>query len=335
MRGCMGLGYDWSDYLAGVQAPANARVTSPNGDVLVFDDSGTPDYTIPHAGSGSDGDIDKDPSSPFYGWTNLQKAAYAAAQGVIVGTDALRASIDPVTNIIPQSAIAANQAALSQLATTDPTVKAALLTLQTGAFGSNTAAVSAANQSLDDAALLADAQNELASLINAGEIFADTIPAGMNVSGATGLITRQQWIDDYISVAKGGQPTNRIAAQARVDAQTASDAAAAAAVASSATSSGVALVASPSASSGPPLGPADISSPSVPPGAGHVSIPFQPYPSTIGPSGTPALTSPVATSTGMLPSLTSLFANPLVLAGAAGVGVLMLSRKKKQPRRRR
>lgn len=122
--------YTWSDYLAGSQAPANARVTSPNGDVVVFDLSGIPDYTIPHALSGKDADVEHDPSSQFFGWTNVQKNAFLAAKGYVVATDALSAAavVRPGETVatVPQAAIDASQAALKVLATTDPKVKAAL-----------------------------------------------------------------------------------------------------------------------------------------------------------------------------------------------------------------
>lgn len=126
MRGCMGLGDDWADYVRLGYGPPNGRVTSPNGDVVVFDNTGGPDYTIPHAGSGTDADVEHDTGSPFYGWTGREKAAYQAAQGVVVATDALSAAavFDPSTQrmMIPQSAIDASQAKLVQEAAANPKV---------------------------------------------------------------------------------------------------------------------------------------------------------------------------------------------------------------------
>lgn len=126
MRGCMGLGYDWNDYLRTGNGPPGGRVTSPNGDVLTFDDTGGPDMLMSHPGAGTDADMEHDPASPFYGWTNREKAAYGAAQGVVVATDQIRAGavFDPSTQrmTVPQGVINASQAKLVQEAAANPKV---------------------------------------------------------------------------------------------------------------------------------------------------------------------------------------------------------------------
>ncbi len=124
------LGDGWSDYLATGRGPAGGSVTSPNGDVLYFDSEGGPDHTVLHATSGADKDVEKDPNSQFFGWTELQKAQFFAAKGVTgLLTDAVRATATPVANGVSTydpGAVAANDAALAAAAKADAVVAAAL-----------------------------------------------------------------------------------------------------------------------------------------------------------------------------------------------------------------
>lgn len=191
------LGDAWSDYVSNGFGPPNGQVTSPNGDIEVFDENGNPDHTILHQGSGTDADVDKDTSSPFYGWTNLQKAAYSAAQGVVVATDALSAAAvvlpgDSVATV-PQSAIDASQARLVALAASDPTVAAALAVDKTGSFGSTVAARSAVDQAADNAQTVADANMWADSIAKAD-------PQGFSPAD------QAAWVDNYVATVSAGAP---------------------------------------------------------------------------------------------------------------------------------
>lgn len=191
------LGDAWSDYTSTGQGPAGGSITSPNGDVVVFDSTGQPDYTIPHQGSGTDADVNKDPASPFYGWTNTQVNALQAATGTVVLTDAIRAagviqSGDSVPTV-PQAVVDASQAKLLAIAANDPVVSAALATLQTGAEGSDVAARSATAQTADVAATLADANMWADSIAQADpQGFSDT--------------DRAAWVDNYVTTVSAGAP---------------------------------------------------------------------------------------------------------------------------------
>ncbi|MEP6494497.1 MAG: hypothetical protein ABJF01_17565 [bacterium] len=218
------LGDAWSDYVAQGGGPPGGRVTSPNGDVVVFDANGSPDYTIPRAGGVTDSTVEKDPASPFYGMTALQQAAFYSVQGVPVLTDALRAKGTYVdgSGVASYSAadVAANTAKLAALAASDAKVTAALATLTTGAYGSDVAARSAAAETANAAQLRRDAQAALQAFLAAGAVFSDTLKPGFTYTDdfLRGMISTTQWVEDWISVANGGKPTNANAAAGKIPA---------------------------------------------------------------------------------------------------------------------
>jgi len=131
------LGDAWSDYTSSGRGPAGGSVTSPNGDTVYFDADGGPDHTVLHATSSKDSDVEKDPASQFFGWTQLQKAQFYAAKGATgLLTDAVRATATPVANGVSTydaGAVAANDAALKAAAHKDPVVSAAIEKSNAGA----------------------------------------------------------------------------------------------------------------------------------------------------------------------------------------------------------
>ncbi len=156
------LGDAWTDYLATGRGPAGGRVTSPNGDVVVFDSTGGADYTIPRPGGVTDTTVEKDTSSPFYGWTAQQENAYYAGQGVTnIETDAVKkaAVILPgdTAPTVDAAVVAASDANLLNIAQTDPKVAAALDAARSGAtntadVAARSAVVNAGNAATDAAA---------------------------------------------------------------------------------------------------------------------------------------------------------------------------------------
>lgn len=214
--------YTWTDYLNGAAAPPNGQVTSPNGDIVVFDANGIPDHTIPHPGSGADADVEKDPASPFFGWTNLEKAQYAAARGATdLTTDATVASQaggTPGANgvvAVDPAVQAASDAALRAGSSLNPKVVSAL---NNGIVMPGAAASAAASQAANDEEIKAEANAALQSIIRGGGMFTDTLPPGETFDAAflRGMISTQQWLADYINVAHGGQATNAIAAAGKL-----------------------------------------------------------------------------------------------------------------------
>lgn len=191
------LGDAWTDYTSSGQGPANGRITSPNGDVVVFDSAGQPDYTIPHQGSGRDADVDKDSRSPFYGWTNLEKAALAATQGVIAGTDLISTSAvlrpGDTSPTVAQAVVDASQANLLDIAKNNPKVAAAVAATKTGAFGSDVIERNVIAQAFDDARTLDDANMWADSIATAD-------PLGFSAAD------RAAWIANYVAQAKLGAP---------------------------------------------------------------------------------------------------------------------------------
>jgi hypothetical protein len=221
-RGVIGLGDDWSDYLRNGFGPPGGRITSPNGDVVVFDANGTPDYTIP--ATRTDSTINKDPNSPFFGWTLQEMNAFYAAQGETgMSTDATRAAetykpgalvatVDPATQ-------AASDEALRQFARSNPKVIAALAKLKTGSFHTTAYDTSdAQTKEANEAQLLRDAKALLQTLINDGELFTDTLKPGVAYPDSTlrGMISTAEWLEDYLSVAHGGKPLHALAAAGRL-----------------------------------------------------------------------------------------------------------------------
>lgn len=202
------LGDAWNDYTSTGRGPANGSITSPNGDILLFDAYGNAEGSIPQKGSGSDSAVNQDPSSAFYGWTNLQIAAYWAKQGVIVLTDSLRAAgvVKPGDSVptVTQADVDKNQAALVATADKDPVVSAAVSTLATGAFGSTVAAQSAVNQAADDIKLQQDGQLFADAIEADGGIFRDSPNTNEPPEVLADLQTKAQWIADYVARAKAG-----------------------------------------------------------------------------------------------------------------------------------
>lgn len=180
----------WNQWQQSNIIPSSLQLTTPTGDIIFFDTNGDggEDHVIPHAGSGTAGDIDTDPNSPFYGMTELQKAAYAAAKGQ---TDIALASVQQVqpdgsvkTVVDPTKLGALAQQGAALVATVDAK-RAALDAGQ--AF---------ANQALGYQTALQNAQNALASAKAAGGLFLDTLPAG---SASNPAYANLQTTTDFIN----------------------------------------------------------------------------------------------------------------------------------------
>lgn len=145
LRGCMGLGEDispylanlrvttpydpvaWTEYLRSGEGPPGGAVTSPDGDVVVFDGSGGPDFTFAHEGSGTAADVEHDPGSPFFGWTNEMKAAVELAQG-------LPPELSSYVGVMTKDGPVADPAKLARVTAlqSDPRVAAAIADLRAG-----------------------------------------------------------------------------------------------------------------------------------------------------------------------------------------------------------
>lgn len=184
------LGDAWSDYLATGRGPAGGRITSPNGLIVVFDDLGGPDYTItPTTALPTDTHVEQDTHSTFYGWTELEKDAFEAAQlpgsswtGIV--TDYLRAraiyaagSSTPTYSVADQ---AESDRQLRAYAVSTAKIQAALSQAATGTFRGAQQTTFDANEA---ARVQADAQDLLdrwtqyrQSLVNAKEPNANQLP---------------------------------------------------------------------------------------------------------------------------------------------------------------
>jgi hypothetical protein len=318
----------WSSYLATGDGPPNGAVASPEGDIVTFGADGTPEATYPHAGSGTDADVIKDPASEFYGWTQAQLNAYGAAQGVQVATDAVRAAAAANGGVVTPAALAASQAQLIAQSQSDPVVAAALNTLATSAtgYGSNTAAVDATNDALNAAELESEAQQLANSLQAEGGEFLDDLPPGEIVSNEAALETKAQFIADYIAQVQAGGPRGvSIADAVSAGILTTQQGNAAQTGALPLTPSGGVLTAAET----PPL----VLSPTLTTTATLALAPSTPPPAPIasptslepddidGDDVTPLMLAPAAASTGLQPATIGLIA-------AAGLGVFFLMRKR-------
>lgn len=206
------LGDAWSDYLTTGLGPAGGQIVTPNGDTLVFDGDGLPNYTIPRAEGWGDDTTIKDPSSPFFGWTVREKAQYDARQGVTsIVTDELR------RQDLTAAEIAASDARLRSEST--QRVTDALLKSATGAHDS-VAAETAKSEAANEQILWNSARAQLNDLIARGYPFTDTLTPGQSYPEylLRGMISTQQWIEDYISVVKGGRPLHALAAAGQLPA---------------------------------------------------------------------------------------------------------------------
>jgi len=219
--------YTWTDYISGRPPAPNGVITSPEGDVYRFDANGK----LILGPVTNDATVETNPASQFYGWTELQKAALVVAmggQGIL--TDALRATGTFVagSNVMSYSAadVAANNAKLVAIAQSDPTVAAALASTAGGQgvvtpYGAAaTEALAVAAQAASAAELDRTARAALAGMIAAGGLFTDTLSEGSTYDDAVlvGMISTQQWLDDFKSAANGGRRTNAIAAAGKIPA---------------------------------------------------------------------------------------------------------------------
>lgn len=154
---------------------------------------------------------------PFVNMTEEQKALYWAGQG---GKDLAYFSPGVTAGQYDATAQAANAAATAAaLATRADEVAALTRTVQT-AQAADLTQRNATTAAANDAQLRADIRAHLASIIAAGGVFADTIPAGTlyQASFLKGMLTTQQWMDDQFSLARGGLATNTIAQAGKIPA---------------------------------------------------------------------------------------------------------------------
>lgn len=203
-----------SDYLAAANgpavdwfpngAPANAMYKLKR-DALVyqnFGDADSPSWT--------------QISDVGYGASEAQKAAVFVAQGGDPAMTAYAQSVGTDANGKLVATVDASKAAeLAHLAMTDPTVHAIL---SNGPAGSAAQQAEAATYRTAD--LNSQAQAALKSMIAAGGVFTDTLQPGTFYSDdfLRGMISRQQWVDDYISRSQGGSATNAQAASGKIPA---------------------------------------------------------------------------------------------------------------------
>jgi len=205
--------------------PPNGSIEDPNGGVIHFDANGNQEsYSPPATFAASpttglystDSVVENNPSSTFYGWTEIEKAAFnRGAYGQLgIVTDMIRNAPHLPDGSVDPRIVAASDANLLSISQSDPKVAAAVAIIKGGgtfrgeqqsAFDAQQAATITANAS----ATATDANRALAGILASGGVFADTIkPGGYTAAFLTGMLTTVQWVEDWIAVANGGVPTN-------------------------------------------------------------------------------------------------------------------------------
>jgi hypothetical protein len=139
----------------------------------------------------------------FSGVTDAQTTAYWGGQGVevaIPGWTAQQAANDP----------AGYQAALAQWRAQNAGVITSITNQIQGAQAAESSATNAVAAQINDAQVRSDAEAAADSFVRSGGMFLDTLTPGQVYPDyfLRGMLTRAQWIEDYISRATGGAATN-------------------------------------------------------------------------------------------------------------------------------